>query len=551
LKIPRHSVRDAALLILGGALGAAIALAGAHELEIRFAQEALHRYAQNVLRVEERTALELRVAILEFSSDSLGFCSPAELAQMRRFVYSATYIKDLGRVRDGSLFCMSGVGLLDKPLALPPPALSFNSADRSFRVDLTPHGKLALAPDSSGIIAIASGVSAVINPSLYEQLDNPPMQWTGLVLDRDHQIVARAFGNPLTLTTAEVLAGRPVVRGAIEYQPLCSPAYNVCVVAAESRHDMLTFHPGYFVSFSVTASVFCAAGALLGILAVATVLLFYHRQRSLERRFRMALRERELRFVYQPIVDLASGRIVAAEALARWTNSVGEEVPPDTFIRVAEDGGFIGEVTALAMEHALDELHGLLGQDGFYVTINISAADLRDPRFFSHLEQCLRKAGIPAAALGFELTEHSTALKDEARAAIARLRAAGHVVYLDDFGTGYSSLVYLHDLHADAIKIDRAFTQTIGTGAVTASVVPQILDMACGLDLRVIVEGIETAEQAAYFREACPGVLGQGFLLGVPLPAPEFLALCRSGGLFGQGAPEFQPPVGAAARPQL
>jgi sensor c-di-GMP phosphodiesterase-like protein len=162
------------------------------------------------------------------------------------------------------------------------------------------------------------------------------------------------------------------------------------------------------------------------------------------------------------------------------------------------------------------------------VTINISAADLRDPRFFSHLEQCLRRAGIPAPALGFELTEHSTALQDEARAAIARLRAAGHVVYLDDFGTGYSSLAYLHDLHADAIKIDRTFTQTIGTGAVTASVVPQILDMACRLDLRVIVEGIETAEQAAYFREACAGVLGQGFLLGMPLPAHDFLAHYRA-----------------------
>jgi sensor c-di-GMP phosphodiesterase-like protein len=550
LKIPRQRVRDAALLILGGALGAAVALAGAHELEIRFAEEALLRYAQSVLRVEEQTAQELRDSLHLFSSDNLGFCSDQELAQMRRFVYRATFIKDLGRVRDGSLFCTSGMGRLDRPIPLPAPVLSFNSADRSFHVDLIPHGKLALAPDSSGLVAIAEGVSAVVNPALYEQFDNPPMQWTGLVFDRDHRILANAYGNPLTLTTAEVLAQRPVHHGGMDYQPLCSTAYNVCVVVAESRHDMLTFHPGYFVSFFVTASVFSAAGALLGMLAVATVLLFYHRQRSFERRIRTALRERELTFVYQPIVDLASGRIVGAEALARWTNSSGEVVPPDTFIRVAEERGFIGEVTALAMEHALDELHGLLGHGDFYVTINISAADLRDPRFFSHLEQCLRKAGVPAAALGFELTEHSTALQDEARAAIARLRAAGHMVYLDDFGTGYSSLVYLHDLHADAIKIDRAFTQTVGTGAVTASVVPQILDMACRLDLKVIVEGIETAEQAAYFRGACPGVLGQGFLLGKPLAAHDFLALYRSAGAPGAGAAHLQPSVGAA-NPQL
>ena len=94
-------------------------------------------------------------------------------------------------------------------------------------------------------------------------------------------------------------------------------------------------------------------------------------------------------------------------------------------------------------------------------------------------------------------------------------------MYIDDFGTGYSSLSYLHRLSVDAIKIDQSFTQTVGTGAVTASVVPLILKMAYELGLMVVVEGIETNEQAEYFRKAGAGLLAQGYLYGKPVSAAQ------------------------------
>ena len=105
---------------------------------------------------------------------------------------------------------------------------------------------------------------------------------------------------------------------------------------------------------------------------------------------------------------------------------------------------------------------------------------------------------------------------------IHRLRLRGHSVHIDDFGTGYSSLSYLQDLSVDAIKIDRSFTQSIGTGAVTMAILPQILAMAEALDLHVIAEGIETVEQAGYFATAKQPVLAQGWLFGRPVPAKRF-----------------------------
>ncbi len=108
---------------------------------------------------------------------------------------------------------------------------------------------------------------------------------------------------------------------------------------------------------------------------------------------------------------------------------------------------------------------------------------------------------------------------------IRSLRQRGHRVHIDDFGTGYSSLAYLHDLSVDAIKIDKAFTQAIGTDSVTVGILPQILAMANALSLAVIAEGVETVEQAGYFADAHLGVIGQGWLFGRPMPAEDFQRL--------------------------
>jgi len=161
----------------------------------------------------------------------------------------------------------------------------------------------------------------------------------------------------------------------------------------------------------------------------------------------------------------------------------------------------------------------------FRATLNIASQDLTDPGFFAHLEGCLASAGVDPSCIGLELTERSTADQRLAVEGLAQLKSAGHVVYIDDFGTGYSSLAYLHRLDVDAIKIDQTFTQTVGTGAVTASVVPQILEMAARLGLQVVVEGIETAEQAEYFRAAGRGILGQGWLFGKPVHVAQLRKL--------------------------
>jgi len=249
----------------------------------------------------------------------------------------------------------------------------------------------------------------------------------------------------------------------------------------------------------------------------------------MERQLRRAVAKDDLQVAYQPIVELDGGRIVGAEALARWTDEDGFAVSPDIFIKIAEQFGFVGEITKLVVRHALRDFGAILRSDpGFHLSINVAASDLSDAEFLPMLDLALKQAGVAPQGLTIEITEGSTARHEVAMETIRVLRERGHRVHIDDFGTGYSSLAYLHDLAVDAIKIDKAFIQAIGTEAVTVGILPQILAMAQALNLQVIAEGIETGEQAVYFGNAEKPILGQGWLFGRPIPPVEFHRLLTS-----------------------
>lgn len=258
----RQRAVNTALLLLGGALGATVALQAARVLELRMAQEALLHYGQSILRVAQSSAVEAAAAVRQFSDDGMPFCSDGEIAAMRRFVYNAAFVRDVGRERGGLLYCTSGLGRLSKPPHMPAPVLSYFSDTQSEQVQIIPDQSLALAPNSNGLLAVANGVSVVLNPALYASLDNPPMRATGMVKDARHQAVLLAFGHLDPLSSQEVLKQRMVLRDGIYYQPLCSTSYGVCIVASEARADMLA-RQSYYVSFPITTALFTAAGAIL------------------------------------------------------------------------------------------------------------------------------------------------------------------------------------------------------------------------------------------------------------------------------------------------
>ena len=269
-------------------------------------------------------------------------------------------------------------------------------------------------------------------------------------------------------------------------------------------------------------ALWSVAGLLLAALLGWLVALLLRRDQSLARALEQALRRDEFELDYQPLVDLASGRCVGAEALLRWRRADGQRVRPDLFIPQAEDSGQITAITRWVIRQVLQEQGELLRQHPqLYISVNLAAADLVEARFPAEAQAALQAAGVPPAQLVYEVTERGLVDPQRAVAVLEPLRQAGHRIAIDDFGTGYSSLSYLQQLPVDVLKIDKSFVDALGTEAASSPVAPHIIAMARALGLKVIAEGVEQAEQARLLAEL-GAQIGQGWLFAKPLSGQAF-----------------------------
>lgn len=221
---------------------------------------------------------------------------------------------------------------------------------------------------------------------------------------------------------------------------------------------------------------------------------------SLEAELSLALVNSEFSCAYQPTIDLQTGQVVAIEALLRWTSPLRGEVPPLSFIPVAEDSGLIAELGEYVLRNACEQLASWRQQSSSWaqirVWVNVTVRQLGQQSFPDTVARILEGAGITADSLGLEVTE-SAFVSDVPGAigSLIALRRLGVHVAIDDFGTGYSSLSQLKHLPVDALKIDKQFIADMGTVHSDSKIVEAILVLARSLNLMVIAEGVETEAQ--------------------------------------------------------
>ena len=247
------------------------------------------------------------------------------------------------------------------------------------------------------------------------------------------------------------------------------------------------------------------------------------RRLSTETSLRRALEHGEFTLHYQPLIDLATGRIDGAEALARWPQPDHRLVSPAEFIPVAEDTGLIVPLGEWVLREACGQAQAWQArQPGLRIAVNLSARQFRQKNLIGMIEQALCDTGLAPALLELELTEGMLMHHAEDTVqTLARLDEMGVRLAIDDFGTGYSSLSYLKRFPIHTLKIDRSFVQDLSTDPDDAAIVTAIVAMARGLNLNVTAEGVETEAQAAFLRSlSCD--LAQGFHFGRPMPAADF-----------------------------
>ena len=253
----------------------------------------------------------------------------------------------------------------------------------------------------------------------------------------------------------------------------------------------------------------------------------------MEARLRRAVERDELQVYYQPQIEIASGRIVGAEALVRWVDPVAGMIMPDRFIHIAEESGLIIALGEHVLRTACRQAKAWsdAGLPALRLAVNLSPRQFAHPDLAGQILGVLHETGFDPKRLELELTESALMTEGgDAAALLIQLKTLGVRLAIDDFGTGYSSLSYLRRFPLDILKIDKSFVRDIPHHRDDMEIATAIIQLAHILGFTVLAEGVETEAQLSFLRDrGCD--LYQGYLYSRPVPAEEFIRL------LGQTAP--------------
>jgi sensor c-di-GMP phosphodiesterase-like protein len=502
------------LSLLGTTLGGVAGFWLGRAILLRSAKIGLSEYARELDNHADAVIRELGGILHPINSSPFPYCSEQELASLQTETFQSSDFKDIGRTRDGKLYCSAFLGRLNHPYDEGPPALVLANG---MHVYTNVAVVLASAGGDHATVLEWRNVDAVLSPNAFDRGDRHNVGYMIAAVNRGTGKMASIAGTSLKVDSRWVLSqGLATLSGNV-YRSRCSEGSAMCAVTEESLADI-------WGSSRPTQIGYTALGGLAGFGLGLALGLLHLKNAGMGAQLHRALRtdSPSLRVVYEPVVDCKTGRYLGAEALTRWSDPGGLAVPPDVFVRIAEENSFIGELTAFVVRRATRELGEMLRRHGeLTLSINIAASDMKGDQLFALLAENVHQQGIHPSQIILELTERTTADLGLVSDAIQKLRKAGYQVHIDDFGTGFSSLSYLDRLAVNAIKIDRAFTRTIGTDAVTAPVLPQVLALAESLNIEVIVEGVETEAQRDYLQATGKRVKVQGWYYSKPMTAGE------------------------------
>jgi diguanylate cyclase len=341
-------------------------------------------------------------------------------------------------------------------------------------------------------------------------------------------------------------AARFGCRGAV----LCGVAAGLLagpLMPADVAHG-LAQHPEDWVARACFFVIIGQAMALV-IGQTRTVITGEVELAHLERELRSGLERREFVLHYQPIINLATGDIVGAEALARWQHPAWGLLYPDRFIDLSERTGLVVELGGQVLDMACSQLaawrSGPLSDAKFFsLAVNVSACQLVDTELVGHVADVVARFELDPSWLQLEVTE--TALISDVAGCAERLSALNELgvsLAIDDFGTGHASLAYLHQFPVDAIKIDRSFVGSLGSGGRADAVSRAVIELAHGLQTRTVAEGVETVDQLRQLR-ALHCDLAQGNYFSRPVPPEQLSALLEAQAPFvSQVRAADQPPL--------
>jgi sensor c-di-GMP phosphodiesterase-like protein len=472
--------------------------------------------AQEALARTENMADQLATGGLAMNRLPAGTaCSPTGIDLMRKIDLGSTLLQAVGHIKGNVMDC-SSLGASSRIELGPPDFIAAGGA--TMRTNVTLFGQREFL-----VVGMGDFVGIVHKQLPLSVMDDMP----GMV------VATFNWSNRQPLMARGTIDPGWIKADAAGPATFRDDSHVVAVVRSK-RYDFATMAA---VPLSTTARFAREAafplvplGALTGALLALLLVRAVRFRGSMPSMIRNALRSDEFHLLYQPVVDLSTGRTIGAEALIRWSRPDGETIPPDNFIAVAEQAGVIRLITTRVLDLLANDVGHILSVDpDFHFAVNFSAADIHSAEIIDEVRHFVERSGLGYENLVIEATERSFVDVNLARNTIRQLREAGIKVAIDDFGTGYSSLGYLAELEVDYLKIDRLFVHALGTGSATSQVAARIIEMGKDLNLTLIAEGIETEDQAKRLK-ALNVELAQGYHYAPPMAVKALVDRLRAEG---------------------
>lgn len=479
------------------------------QVETKFIDE-LDMFSTRVALRTERVGEQAKKALRHIEAFQGVPCSEEHLLEMRRLSYSYRYIQEVLYLKDNVPQC-SSLEKRSQADAFPP---AMKVTPDGYRAWLTTQNDLGI---KRFMAALGSEHYVVmVDPGSFIDIipfGSWPIEVTIIGTVRNVVVASSA---DLPSDVLQHVQQEPSIThfkkdGSI-YNARPFPELGITIVTWASTLPLQkTWHR--------QALIWLPAGILIGLLTAAFVLRILRRLQSPHHQLQDAIQHRDIKVHYQPIISLKTGKVVGAEALARWQQADGSYLSPEIFVALAHETGMTESLTRLIIESVFEDLGKWLRQHPEqHISINLESADLSSETLPALLSQKVNRWQLKPAQIALELTEREFADPKNSAPFIAKYRQAGHSIYIDDFGTGYSSLSYLQDLDVDILKIDKSFVDALEYNNVT----PHIIEIAKTLKLEMVAEGIETENQETWLRQH--GVqYGQGWLYSKALPKAEFI----------------------------
>lgn len=478
-------------------------------------QQHLDDVAASTAKRAERTLDDAKRALVRAGRIDRADCSPEHLKKMGQVVADARSIEDLGYFQNGKLVC-TRLGVISPPVPAGDSDLDLGDGSSLSYAELP-----RLFKGEPRVEVRRGDYGVLITPGRLTDLVISTQVVYGVASHDGRVLEASGVVAPQVM---QMLLRGTEPRNSSRYAFASRPAAGLVAFA-------LTDTAGAGATAGLNWSYLLPIGAAISLILIGLIIWVSRQQLSPAKTLELAIRDREFVVHYQPIVELASGLCVGAEALVRWQRPGTPMGFPDQFIPLAEATGLISPLTDLVIEASVAEMGQYLrGHAHAHLSINIPANEMESGRFLHGLNAAVAKAGLRAEQIWLEITERGFINAAAAAAVIGNARTLGYRVTIDDFGTGYSSLSLLEGLTLDALKIDKSFTRVIGADAAQSIVADHIINMAHALKLTVIAEGIETLEQEAYLKHS-DVQFGQGWLYAKALPIHQFLAFAAGKGI--------------------